>query len=227
MSQRAGRRLSIRLKARSDRAATEFRSEPPAARDQLVNELGDKVSVQESDWNYGNLITYNHRRKPLDDVRVRRALSLAIDQWKGAPALSKIAIVKTVAGIVFPGSPLAATKEELEQLAGFWPDIEKSRAEARRLLKEAGAENLKFELLNRTVDQPFKYLGSWLVDEWSKVGLQVTQRIMPTGPWIESMRAGNFDVTIEGGCGDLVNPLADTTKYLPHSANPENYGNFD
>src|SRR3984893_13954276 len=127
MSQRAGRRLSIRLKAKSARAATEFRSEPPAARDQLVNELGDKVSVQESDWNCGNLITYNHRRKPLDDVRVRRALSLAIDQWKGAPALSKIAIVRTVGGIVFPGSPLAATKEELQQLAGFWPDIEKAR----------------------------------------------------------------------------------------------------
>jgi peptide/nickel transport system substrate-binding protein len=41
------------------------------------------------------------------------------------------------------------------------------------------------------------------------------------------MRTGNFDVTIEGGCGDLVNPLVDTSKYLPRSANPENYGNFD
>jgi peptide/nickel transport system substrate-binding protein len=44
-------KLATRVDAiRSDRAATEFRSEPPAARDQLVNELGDKVSVQESDW---------------------------------------------------------------------------------------------------------------------------------------------------------------------------------
>jgi peptide/nickel transport system substrate-binding protein len=38
--------------------------------------------------------------------------------------------VRTVGGIVFPGSPLAATKEELQQIAGYWPDIEKSRAEA-------------------------------------------------------------------------------------------------
>ena len=79
--------------------------------------------------------------KPFDDVRVRKALLLAIDQWNGAPALSKIANVHTVGGIVFPGSPLAATKEELQKMAGFWPDIEKSRAEARRLLKEAGQEN--------------------------------------------------------------------------------------
>jgi peptide/nickel transport system substrate-binding protein len=121
-------KLATRVDAiRGDRAALEFRSQPPSARDQLVKELGDQITVQESDWNCGNLLTYNHKRKPFDDVRVRRALSLAIDQWKGAPGLSKIAIVRTVAGIVFPGSPLAATKEELQQLAGFWPDIEKSR----------------------------------------------------------------------------------------------------
>jgi peptide/nickel transport system substrate-binding protein len=43
--------------------------------------------------------------------------------------------VATVGGIVFPGSPLAADREELESIAGFWPDIAKSRAEARRPIK--------------------------------------------------------------------------------------------
>jgi peptide/nickel transport system substrate-binding protein len=69
---------------------------------------------------------------------------LAIDRWHGAPRLARIANVHTVGGIVFPGSPLAATKEELQKIAGFSPDIEKSRAEAKRLLKEAGAEGLSF-----------------------------------------------------------------------------------
>ena len=147
-----------------------------------MKELGDKITVQESDWNCGNVVTPNHQKKPFDDVRVRKALFLAIDQWKGAQALSKIAIVKTVGSIVFPGSPLAATKEELQQMIGYWPDIEKSRAEARRLLKEAGQENLTFELLNRNVDQPYKIVGTWLVDEWSKVGIKATQKVVPTGP---------------------------------------------
>ncbi len=36
---------------RSDRAATEFRGYPPSAIDRLKEELGDKIVVQQSDWN--------------------------------------------------------------------------------------------------------------------------------------------------------------------------------
>src|SRR5258708_23420909 len=163
---------SVRVEAlRGDRAAIEVRALPPSARDRLVKEAGKDIVVQDSDWNCGNILTPNQKKKPFDDVRVRRALALAIDQWTGAPALAKIANVRTVGGMVFPGSPLAATKEELQQIPGFWPDIEKSRAEARRLLKEAGAEGLKFDLLNRNVDQPYKYVGTWAGAEWKKIGV--------------------------------------------------------
>jgi len=218
---------SVRVDAiKADRATNEFRSLPPAVRDQLKKDLGDKVSVQESDWNCGNVVTPNHGKKPFDDVRVRRALFLAIDQWHGAPALSKIAIVRTVGGIVFPGSSLAATKEELHKMYGYWPDIEKARAEARRLLKEAGQENLSFEMLNRAVDQPYKIVGTWLVDQWSKIGLKVTQRVVPTGPWLAAMRAGDFTVALEANCQNVVNPIADVARWLPHDVETENYGNF-
>src|SRR5437899_4764556 len=211
----------------SDRAAIEFRGLPPAAREELVGALGDKITVQTSDWNCGLLATPNHKRKPFDDVRVRRALTLAIDRWHGAPALSKIAIMRTVGGIVFPGSPLAATQEELHQIAGFWPDIEKSRTEAKRLLKEAGAEGISFELLNRGVDQPFKYLATWLVDESSKIGLKATQRVEPTGPWFESLRSGKFEVALEGNCQSVINPVLDVSKYQQPPEATEQHGHFD
>jgi peptide/nickel transport system substrate-binding protein len=219
---------AIRVEAiRADRAAIEFRGFPPATVDELKKALGDKITVQTSDWNCGGVITPNHKRKPFDDVRVRRALTLSIDRWGSAPELSKIAVVHTVGSVTFPDSPLAPTKEELQQIAGYWPDIEKSRAEARHLLKEAGAEGLSFELLNRNVDQPYKYYGIWVVDQWSKIGLKVTQRVLPTGPWFEALRSGNFDVTTEGNCQNVVNPLADVGKYLPHSVSSSNYGQFD
>jgi peptide/nickel transport system substrate-binding protein len=218
----------VRVEAlRGDRAAIEFRGFPPSVRDELVGELGDKIAVQSSDWNCGAIVEPNHKKKPFDDPRVRRALSLAIDRWHGAPALAKIADVRTVGGIAFPGAPLAATREELEKIAGYWPDIEKSRAEARRLLHEAGAEGLSFELLNRNVDQPYKYNGTWVIDEWAKIGLHVTQRVVPTGPWFEALRAGNFDVGVTGNCQSMVNPLLDVQRYLPGSVYAANYGGFE
>jgi peptide/nickel transport system substrate-binding protein len=212
---------------RADRAAIEFRGFPPSLRDELTRDLGDEIAVQESDWDVGSLVTVNHQKPPFNDLRVRRALTLAIDRWGGAPALSKISIVGAVGGVVFPGSPLAATKEELEQIAGYWPDIEKSRAEARRLLKEAHAEGLSFELLNRNIDQPYKYVALWLIDEWSKVGLHVTQKVVPTGPWYEAMRDGNFDAVLEGPGFGIVNPVMDVQKFLPSSVDAENYARYE
>jgi len=210
---------------RADRAAIEFRGMPPAAADEIKKALGDKVTIGTSDWNVGSSFTPNHKKKPFDDVRVRRALTLAIDRWHDAQALSNVAIVKTVGTFAFPDSPLAPTKAELETIAGYWPDIQKSRAEAKRLLKEAGAENLSFELLNRNVDQPYKYVALALIDDWSKIGVHVTQKVVPSGPWYEALRAGNFDVAVEAPGHGIVNPLLDVQKEL--GASSENYGGYD
>jgi len=212
---------------RSDRAAIEFRGMPPAAADEIRKALGDKADVVTSDWNVGSSFTPNHKKKPFDDPRVRRALTLAIDRWHGAEALSKIAIVKTVGTFVFPGSPLAPTKDELQQIVGYWPDIDKSRAEARRLLKEARAEGISFELLNRNVDQPYKYIGAWLIDEWSKIGLHVTQRTVPSGPWYDALRTGNFDVAVEAPGHGIVNPPLDIQKESSASVSAENYAGYE
>jgi peptide/nickel transport system substrate-binding protein len=52
----------------------------------------------------------------------------------------------------------------------------------------------------------------------------VTQRVVPTGPWFEAMRQGNFDVVLNGNCQSVVNPLLDVQRYLPNYA--ANYGQF-
>jgi peptide/nickel transport system substrate-binding protein len=123
-----------------------------------------------------------------------------------------------------PGTPWATPAEELMKLAGYGTDINTARAEAKRLLKEAGAENLSFELLNRDVDQPYKYVGIWLVDQWSKIGVKVTQKVVPTGPWFQAMRSGQFSVVHYPICRGVVNPVLDVQPYLPVS--DENYGDY-
>jgi peptide/nickel transport system substrate-binding protein len=181
----------------------------------------------QSDWNCTLGAWINHQKKPFDDARVRRALTLAIDRWGSAPGLSKVSLMSTVGSLTFPTSPLAPNKDELSDIAGFWPDIEKSRAEAKRLLKEAGAEGLIFVLMNRNVDQPYKYLGTWLIDQWSKIGLNVTQQVVPTGPWFETLRSGNFAVSTGGSCHGIVNPVIDVETWLPRSVNEANYGYYE
>jgi peptide/nickel transport system substrate-binding protein len=217
---------TLRVQAiRGDQAAAEFRGLPPKSRDDLVAALGKDITVQESDWNCALLVTPNHAKKPFDDVRVRRALTLGLDRWSGSRDISKIAIVKAVGGIVFPGHPLAATKAELEKIAGYSPDINKSRAEAKQLLKDAGVPDLKFTLLNRGVDQPYTIVGTWLIDQWKQVGITVDQKVEATGPFFASLNAGNFDVTVEFNCQSIVNPLVDVSRFRPDAG--DQYGKFE
>ena len=220
-------KMAVRLQAiRGDRAAIEFRGFPPKARDDLVKALGDQITVQESDWNCVLLATPNQKAKPFDDPRVRRALTLGVDRWGGSKYLSEIAIVKTVGGVVFPNHPLAASETELLRLAGYGRDLEASRAEAKKLLAEAGLSDLSFELHNRGVDQPYKVVGTWLIDQWSKIGAKVTQRVQPSGPFYDTLRKKrDFQVSIDFNCQSVVNPLADVSKFLGSAGN--NYGQYD
>ena len=219
--------MAVRIQSiRGDRAAIEFRGFPPQARDDLVKALGDKITVQESDWNCVLLYTPNHARKPYDDPRVRRALSLAVDRWGGSKYLSRIAIVKTVGGVVFPGHPLAATNEELEQLAGYSRDLEASRAEAKRLLEEAGAADLTIDYNNRGVDQPYKVVGTWLIDQWANIGVTAEQHVRPSPQFYAVLRnSKEFDVSIDFNCQSVINPIADVTKFLGSAGN--NYAQYE
>jgi len=94
-------------------------------------------------------------------------------------------------------------------------------------LKEAGAEGLSFELLNRNVDQPFKYVATWLIDEWSKIGLHVTQRVVPTGPGLTQSAAEISTSSLKPMGHGVVNPPLDVQKYLPASVDSENYGHYE
>ena len=222
----AAPKMAIRLQAiRGDRASIEFRGFPPKARDDLVKALGDKITVQESDWNCALFYTPNQKRKPFNDARVKKALSLAVDRWGGSKYLQRIAIVKTVGGVVFPKHPLAATKAELLKLTGYATDMKANRAQAKKLLAEAGAGGLKLDFSNRGVDQPYKVVGTWLVGQWKKIGITAKQRVQPSGPFYATLRkSSDFDISIDFNCQSVINPIADVSKFLGSAGN--NYGNY-
>src|SRR5499433_2371536 len=202
---------------RGERAMIQFRGFTPQQRDTLVQALGNKITVQESPWNCSIQVALNQNRKPFDDRRVRRALSLALDRWGGSKALSRIAVVKEVAGIQVPGTQWATPPEELMKLAGYGTDINAARAEARRLLKEAGQENLSFTLTNRATPMPYEPVGVWLIDQWKQIGVNVKQVFLETAACIMAQKAGDFEVSTNAPCNSIVEPDMDLHWFLTTS----------
>ena len=212
---------------RGERAHIQFRGFTPAERDTLKAALGDKITVQESPWDCVLLVAPNHQKKPFDDKRVRRALTLALDRYEGSKALSKIAIVKEVAGVQVPGTPYATPPEELAKLAGYGKDINASRAEAKRLLKEAGAEGLSFTFKNRGVPMPYEPMAVWLIDQWRQIGVTVKQEVIEAAAYYDTLKKGDFQVAMDFQCGYIVEPDLDLYKFTSRARNPSNYGFYD
>jgi len=175
----------------------EFRGRTPKERDQLVSGMKDNVIVTEGPWVSNLLFTFNVTKKPFDDVRVRRALTMAIDRHAGSEHLSKISVLKYVGGLLRPGYEHARTAEELEKFPGYSKDIEKSRAEAKRLLAEAGVPNLKLKLVNRNVAEPYTPGGIYLIDQWRRIGVEAEHSQLETKAYFDAMAAGSFDVFLE------------------------------
>ena len=214
---------------RSGRSLIQFRGFPPVDRDELKAALDGKIVAQESVWNCSLLAIPNTFKKPFDDVRVRQALNLAVDRWGGSAGLSKTTIAKFVGSYVIPGDPLAMTDDELAQLPGYWRDPEKSRAEARRLLKEAGVpDGFSFVLNNRSTDEPYKSVATYLIDQWRQVGLNVTQNVLPTAPFYQALNQDppQFDVTMDFNCQAIVNPTTDIQRFISKDRTDGNHGHY-
>jgi peptide/nickel transport system substrate-binding protein len=206
---------------RGERAMIQFRGFTPSDRDQLVGALGNKITVQESVWNCSIQVALNQQKKPFDDKRVRRALTLALDRWNGSKAISRIAIVKEVSGIQVPGTPWATPPEELMKLAGYGTDVTAARAEARRLLKEAGQEKLTFTLTNRAVPMPYEPIGVWLIDQWRQIGVDVKQVMLESAAWFTAQKEGLHEVSTNAPCNSIPEPDMDLHWFLANS--PANY----
>jgi peptide/nickel transport system substrate-binding protein len=200
----------------------EFRGISPAERDRLVQVMGDKIRIEESSWTLNLMVVFNTEKKPFDDVRVRRALHLAIDRRAGAQGLARTATLRDPGGLVRPGSPFAMKDADLLKVPGFGRDIAAARAEARKLLREAGVPNLTFVLHNRNLAQPYTPAGIFLVDQWRQIGVNVEHRQSETSPYLAGMSSGNFDVAVDFSNLFMDEPSLALAKYLSFNKAPEN-----
>jgi peptide/nickel transport system substrate-binding protein len=203
----------------------QFRSFTPAERDQLAEAMGDKVSVGEVPWINNILITFNVKRPPFNDARVRRALSLAIDRWKASEALQNTTFLKFVGGVMRPGFSMATPESELTSLPGFSHDIEASRAEAKRLLAEAGVRDLKLKITNRNIAAPYGPGTDYVIEAWKEIGVTASQEKLATKDWQTAAEKGNFDVAIDFVGDYFDDPTLQLAKFVSTDLSPVNYSN--
>ncbi|NBZ99042.1 MAG: ABC transporter substrate-binding protein [Betaproteobacteria bacterium] len=154
------------------------------------------------------IMTINNKKKPFDDVRVRRALSHAIDK--------KAFIDGVFEGLAKPiGSHMAPTDAGYVDLTGQYPfDPEKAKA----LLKEAGVQTP----LNVTLTLPpppyARKGGEILAAQLAKVGIVAKIENVEWAQWLGGTFKGNFDLTVI----NHVEPL----DYMAY-ANPNYYWGYD
>jgi peptide/nickel transport system substrate-binding protein len=218
---------SVRAAAiRSGRAYIEFRDLPNSEVDAIKKQLGDKVVVQQTPMVGQFGIGMQNTVKPFNDIRVRKALTLALDRYTGGKVLYTLTGLRDVGGLMRPGTEWALPDAELQKLPGFGKDIEKNRAEAKRLLAEAGFPNgFKTVLKNRNVKLPYQDFAVFAIQEWRKVGIEVDNRPLETAAWFADLRDnGNFELGIQPTVEYVDDPDQFLRRYT--TGDPSNYGRF-
>ena len=132
------------------------------------------------------IMTINNKKKPFDDVRVRRALMHAIDR--------KAFIDGVLEGLAQPiGSHMAPTDGGYVDLTGLYPyDPEKAKA----LLKEAGVATPLNVTLTLPPPQYARKGGEVLAAQLAKVGVIAKIENVEWAQWLSGPFKGNFDLTV-------------------------------
>ncbi len=154
-----------------------------AIRDQLRSAVPD-MAFTEIATNVNENLLLNMKRPPFDNVKVRRALSLAIDRHAYVKAVHQGTAVVGASLAPKPWGVWGLTERDLTALPGYGKGAE-DKARARKLLAESGfgpSRPLKVEVVTRGIAIYLDF-ASFVVSELKQIGLDVSLRQIETAQW--------------------------------------------
>jgi oligopeptide transport system substrate-binding protein len=175
-----------------------------------------RVSKMEGYVAYPRIVSFfytvNTERKPFDDVRVRKALALAIDRKAIVEKVRQSSEIPAC-GLV-PEGLKDSTGADFSGRSGTFgldPEGKARPEEARRLLAEAGYPEgkgfPKFTLLYNTADD-HKALAEAVQEMWRKtLGIDVELANQEWQVYASTRREGNYDVGRGNWWGDYPDPM--------------------
>jgi peptide/nickel transport system substrate-binding protein len=119
---------------------------------------------------------------------------------------------------------MSIPEAELVTIPGFSRDIADSRAEARRLLAEAGVPGLAFTLTNRNdVPIPYGPAGDFVMAAWREISVQVTQEMLSTKDWQTALETGRFVAATDLAADYFDDPTIQLARYVSRDLSPINH----
>ena len=174
---------------------------------QAEAELGNQVVIHKvPQLSMRPTLNLNTKRKPWDDIRVREAVSLALDRQAAIRVITDNEGV--VGGFMPPGGPWALPSEELQKIPGFGPNKAADLERAKQLLAEAGyANGIKTTLLTRMGTQ-YERISVFLKAELAKIGIDANLDVKETAAAYEVLNGRTFDAAPWGTGAALDDPDA-------------------
>jgi peptide/nickel transport system substrate-binding protein len=180
----------------------------------------------ETATNVSENLLLNTKRPPFDNIKVRRALSLAIDRRAYTKTVHRGAAVIGAAMSPRPWGIWGLLEKDLNQLPGYG-GVGPGRAQARQLLAEAGfgpSNPLKIDIVTRAIAIYLDFAG-FVVSDLKQVGVEATLKQIDTAQWHPMVTRREFQMGANLTGLGVDDP--DANFYENFSCgSPRNYGDY-
>ena len=145
--------------------------------------------------NVSENLLLNTKKPPFDNVKVRRALSFAIDRRAYTQTVHRGAAVIGASLAPKPWGVWGLVDKDLNQLPGYGGAAE-GRATAKKLLAEAGfgpGHPLKVEIVTRAIAIYLDFSG-FVISDLKQVGVEATLKQIETAQWHAMATRGDYQI---------------------------------